>query len=709
MAVLNKIRQRSVFLIIIIALALFSFVLADVIRNGGFSSRKSQSTVAVVNGEDIERQEFAMQVEAFQRNMQQEMTTMQAVKQVYDAKIREVLLQQQVDELGIEVGENQINNLLETQLAGNPSFSNEAGFFDKGVLREYVANLKATSPEAYNQWLTYENNVAQAAKANIYFNMIRAGVGATLIEGKQAYEMENEQIDIQYVQIPYTSIKDIEVSEEEISAYMNAHPEAYKTEASRDIQYVMFEQKPSSEDKQAVKEKLTSLLDQRIEFNSVSKTNDTIPGFTSTTNNEEFVNQYSDIKFQDRYFFKKDLPAEIADAIFQLNQGETYGPYEYNDAWNVTKVIDVKQLPDSVKASHILISYKGLRTGLGLTRSKEEAKALADSLLNVVQTNPDKFGEIALTYSADQANKGKGGDLGWSFYGKMVPPFNKYIFNHEAGDMGIVETNFGYHIVAVEDVSETQKAIKVATLSRKIEVSEKTLNDLYANASNFQLNATEKGFATVAKAKGLNPRPVKGISVLDENLPGIGAKREIVQWAFQEGTEVGAIKRFDVNDGYAVVQLTEKQAKGLMSPEKAAVTVSPILKKEKKAAIIKEKITGTDLSEIASNNQTTVSTANGISLGNPMISGAGNEPEVVGAAFGLETGSVTKPIAGEKGVYVVKVIGRTDAPQLASYATIAGQETQKRVARAIPPNGNGRIIKALKESAEIKDNRATFY
>lgn len=709
MAVLNKIRERSIFLIVIIALALFSFVLADVIRNGGFSSQKSQSTVAVVNGDDIERQEFAAQVETFQRNMQQEMTTMQAVKQVYDSKVQEVLLQQQVDELGIQVGEKQISQLLETQLAGNPNFSDENGFFDPAVLREYVANMKATSPEAYNQWLTYENNVAEAARANIYFNMIRAGIGATLVEGKHAYEMENETMDLQYVQIPYTSVEDVEISQKEVAAYIKNHPEAYKVEASRDIQYVLFEEKPSEEDKNTVEEELTSLLEKRVEYNAVTKENDTIAGFKTTTNNAEFVNRYSDIKFQDRFFFKKDIPTDIADALFNLNEGETYGPYENNGSLNITKVIEIKQLPDSVKASHILISYKGLRTGLGLTRTQEEAKTLADSLLNVVQNDADKFGELAAEYSADNSNKDKAGDLGWAAYGMMVPAFNKYIFTHEAGDMGVVKTDFGFHIVAIQEQTDEEKAIKVATLARKIVPSEKTINDLYVTATKFQGDATENSFNEAVKADKVEARPVKGIKRLDENLPGIGPKREIVQWAFEEGTNVGDIQRFNVNGGYAVIQLTGKQTKGLMSAENATSLVSPILQKEKKAAIIKEKITGGTLSEIASNNQTTVRSATGVNLANPVISGAGNEPEVVGAAFSLETGGITSPIAGEKGVYVVKVTNRTEAPELASYATISAQETQKRVSRAIPPNGNGRIVKALKESAEIKDNRATFY
>lgn len=708
MAVLNKIRQRSVFLIIIIALALFSFVLADVIRNGGFSSRKSKSTVAVVNGEDIERQEFAMQVEAFQQNMRRQMTSLQAAKQVWNAQIQDILLQQQAEELGIQVGENQINQILQRQFAGNPNFSNENGVFDPAVLQEYVANLRATSPEAYKKWLTFENNVATAAKANIYFNMIRAGIGATLFEGKQAYEMKAEQVDIKYVKVPYSSIKEVEISENKIKAYVKAHPESYKAESSRDLAYVLFEEKPSEEDKKEVKKELVSLLSPHVVYNSVTKENDTIPGFKATENNKEFVNINSDLKFQDRFFFKKDLPKEISEAIFKLEEGEIYGPYELNNSWNATKVVGIKQLADSAKASHILISYKGLRTGVGLTRSKEEAKNLADSLLTVVQNNPDKFAEIAAEFSADTANKDKAGDLGWFSYGNMVPAFNTFVFSHDKGDMGVVETNFGFHIASVQEKSDTQKAVKLATLSRKVSASEKTINDLYATATNFQLNATKNGFSETAKQENTPVRYAKGLKILDENIPGIGLKRDIVKWTFEEGLQVGTIKRFDTNNGYAIVQLTEKQPKGLMNVSKASLTALPILKKEAKAKIIKEKITGTTLSEIAASTQTSVQSASNLNLENPIITSA-KEPLVVGAAFSLKKGEITNPIAGETGVYVAKLVERTKAPELPSYAAMAKKETQKRVSRAIPPRGNGRVIKALKETAEIKDNRANFY
>lgn len=708
MAVLNKIRQRSIFLIVIIALALFSFVLSDIIRNGGFSSSKADSNIGSVNNEEVEREDFARQVESFQRNSQRQMTTMQAVKQVWESKVRELLLAQQIEELGIDVGQAQINELLEQQLANNPNFADESGFFSFDVLREYVANLKATSPQAYDQWVNFENSVAQAAKAQIYFDMIKAGVGATLLEGKQAYQLANDHIDIQYVQIPYTSVEDVEISDDAVVAYMKEHPEKYKSEATRDIQYVLFQETPSEEDELAVKQELMALMNDREEYNSVSKSNDTIKGFKNVENFKEFVNRNSDIPFQDRFYFKEDLPEEIADELFSLTEGEIYGPYKLNGSWNLTKLIETKNLPDSVKASHILISWEGLRTANGVTRSKEEAKKLADSLLIEAKKSDEKFDEIAANYSADSSNKDNGGDLGWFTYGQMVAPFNNYVFSNNKGDIGIVETDFGFHIVSIEDQTEAEKAIKIATVSRKVEASEKTMNDLYTKTTSFQLAAGKEGFNEVAKSDTLlKVRPVKGIKVLDENLPGIGAKRNIVQWAFQEDVEVGDIKRFDVNGGYAVVQLTGKNPEGLMSIEKASATVKPILQKEKKAEIIKGKISGNDLSVIAQNNGTQIKSATGISLDEPMISGAGNEPEVVGAAFSLNEGQTSAPIAGEKGVYMVKVTNRTEAPELASYAAIASQETEKRSAAI--GTGNGPVVEALKEAAEIEDNRATFY
>lgn len=706
MAVLNKIRQRSVFLIVIIALALFSFVLADVIRNGGMVSQKSQNTIATINGEDIEREQFARQVEAYQRNLGPNATTSQAVNMVWDLNVRRALIEEQLEELGIRVEEAQVKEMLRQEMGSNPNFVNEAGMFDENRLREYVATLKSTSPQAYQQWLDYENNIAESAREQIYLNLVRAGVGATLLEGEQAYRFANDNVDMEFVQIPYSSVDDseVEISKSDIRKYIEANPEKFSSEATRDIRYVFFEETASPEDEQEVKKDLEGLLNSRVEFNAVTKSNDTVAGFSNTTEYETFVNENSDQKFLNSFVFKDQLPAEHADSLFNLGEGEIYGPFQFNGSWRVSRLIETAQIPDSSKAAHILVAWQGSPVGGQVTRTKEEAKALADSLSGVVKSDRTKFAELASEFSADASNKEDGGDLGWFSPGMMVPAFNDFVFTNNEGTIGVVETQFGYHVINIQEQTDREKAIKLATISRAIEPSEKSMNALFAEVTNFELDAKEGDFEELAKANEKEVRPVKDIQQLEESIPGLGSQRRIVQWAFEDGVEVGDIKRFEVSGGYVVAQVTAVNEKGLKSVESASSTVIPILQKQKKAEIIKSKISGNDLQQIAQNQGVEVNSASSVNRNNPTLPGVGNEPKVVGTAFALEQGAVSKPIAGEKGVFVVKVLQKTEAPKLDSYRPYASREAAARRTTV-----NTEVFEALKENAEIEDNRARFY
>ncbi|NJW53128.1 peptidylprolyl isomerase [Salinimicrobium oceani] len=706
MAVLNQIRQRSVFLIVIIALALFSFVLADVIRNGGMVSQKSQNTIATINGEDIEREQFARQVEAYQRNLGPDATTAQAVNMVWDLNVRRALMQEQFEELGIRVEEAQVKETLRREMGNNPNFTNEAGVFDENKLREYVATLKSTSPQAYQQWLDYETNLAETAREQIYLNLVRAGVGATLLEGEQAYRFASDNVDLEFVQIPYTSVDDaeVEVSKSEIKEYIEANPGKFETEATRDIQYVYFEESASQADEQEVRKELEGMLNTRVEFNAVTKANDTVAGFNSTSNWENFVNENSDQKVSNTFVFKDQLPSEHADAIFNLGEGETYGPYKFNGAWRVSRVVERSQIPDSAKARHILVAWQGSPVGGQVTRTKQEAQKLADSLASVARNNRDKFAELASQFSADASNKEEAGELGWFTPGAMVPSFNEFVFTNNAGTIGVIETQFGYHVIDIEEQTQREPAVKIATVARAIQPSEKSLNNLFAEVTKFELAAREGDFTELAKEKNLEVRPVKDIQQLEENIPGIGSQRRIVQWAFEEEAEVGDIRRFEVPTGYVVAQVTAKNEKGLKSVESASATVIPILQKQKKAEIIKNKISGTTLEEIASNLNVAVNTASAVNRNSPILPGVGSEPKVVGTAFALEQGGVSKPVAGEKGVFVVKTLQKNDAPQLDSYRPYAARE-----AAAKRTTVNTEVFSALREAAEIEDNRARFY
>ncbi|WP_103072021.1 peptidylprolyl isomerase [Aquimarina sediminis] len=706
MAVLNKIRQRSVFLIVIIALALFSFVLADLIRNGGAISQKAENTIATINGKEIDRTDFARKVELASRSFGGGASSIQAVNYVWNQELRETVFEEQFEELDIRVGEDQVNELLEESLANNPTFQNEAGVFDKAKMQEYVANVKATSPQAYQQWLDFEASVSKGAREQTYLNMIKAGVGSTLKEGELVYKMENDNVDIKYVQLPFSGIEDAEVNvtDTEIQAYIKENADQYQSEATRNIQYVLFNEIASEEDVSQVKTDVAALLNDRVEFNKATETNDSVVGFKNTKNAEEFVNQNSAIKFDDSFKFKKDLPSTVADTLYNIEIGGVYGPYKDGDFIKISKVIAQKQMADSVKANHILVSWEGLGTAGDTKRTKEDAKKLADSIIALTRADKTRFSDLAAEFSADNSNKDKGGDLGYFTPGRMVPAFNDYCFENKVGDQGIVETQFGYHVISIEDQKNEQKAIKVATVAQKIEPSEKTINAIFTETTKFQISAKDKDFEEVSKEAELAVRPVNSIKELDETIPGLGARRAIVQWAFNEESKIGEIKRFDIPEGYAVVQLTAKANKGLMNVEDASLTIKPILIKEKKAEILKNKISGSTLDAIAQKQGQTVKVASAVNMKTPTISGAGTEPKVVGAAFALELGKISAPIIGNNGVYVVEVTKKTPASGLDTYMSYASQ-VAKTQAGAV----NTKVFEALKEAAEIEDKRSKFY
>ena len=707
MAILNSIRKRGVFLIIIIALALFSFILADVIRNGGFSSEKSLTTVATINGETLTRDIFMKQVELTQRNLGENGTTAQAINMVWDRELRNVLQQQQYDALGLTAQKEQLEESLRMGLASNPTFQDADGVFSSLKVQEYIANVKATNPTAYQQWLDYENNLKSGALQTTYYNMIKAGMRSTLSEGEQEYRYQNDKINMQYVYVPYTSIPDTDVSvtDSEIEAYIRKNAADYEQTPQVDVQFVSFSEAPSDEDIADAETAITSLLKDREVYNSNIKATEILKGLENTQDYQNFINDNSDVPFQDRYFFKSDIPEAIAEDLFATPLNGIYGPYKLGNNNNISKVIGITQMPDSVQSRHILIRYQGsFRASDAITRSKEDAKAMADSIAGVLKRNKNKFEALAKTLSDDKSNSDNGGDLGYSGPGKLTKDFNDFIFDNKTGTLGVVETEFGFHVVEVQEQKNKQKAMKFATISKEIEASEKTLNEVFANASRFEVAAQKGDFSQIAKTQELALKPVNKIGALDATIPGVGNNRSIVNWAFGEDVSVGDVKRFSILDGYVVVQLTRKSPKGLMSIAEASSLVMPKLRNAYKAKQIMATISGDDLDAIASSQGITVQNATAITMAAPTIPGAGAEPEVVGAAFAKAAGETTSLIAGEKGVFKVRVTAVNNAPALENYASYANQLNS-----AATPAVNTKVYQALKNAAEIEDNRANFF
>jgi len=696
MAVLSKIRQRSLLLILVIGFCLFAFIIGDLFNKGNFN--QSSKYVGSVNGTDISFEDFRVKVSNLEKSGQQ-MTSAQAVNRVWDQEVSIALLTAQFDKLGIRTGEKHILEAFKSDqnIGKNPMFLNDAGVFDLNKFKEYFKS----NPEQAQFIKDREKDAELNAKYQIYNTLVKAGMYTTNAEGKLKYEMEANKVSFDYVAVLYSTIKDsdVKIADQEIVDYMKKNEKRYKADENREIEYVLVEDKPSVEDETEVKSSVNALLGSRVEYNKTTGKNDTLPGFKGAANVAEFVNANSDVPYDSTYVAKKDLPADVAEALFNLPTGELYGPYMRGQYYAISKSMG-RKAGANAKASHILISYEGTQVpNKKEKRTKEEAKAKAESLLAQVQANPSSFLMLALTNSDDSSAQ-QGGDLGYFSQGQMVKPFNDFVFNNPIGKIGLVETDFGFHII---NITDKQDAIRLATIARKIEPSEATTDKLYTKAVKFEMDANDKDFEKTAKAEGLTVNPSVKVKAMDEMVGALGAQRQIVRWAFEKGTNAGDVKRFEVaNLGNVIAKLKKVNKEGLMSVEDVRPSVEPVLKNKKKAEKIKAKMAGSTLDAVAKAAGSAIQQAVDLTIDNANLPGAGPEKKVVGTAFAIGVNKVSAPIEGNSGVYVVKPTAVTKAPVLKDYKDYSAKVKAQVAGYA------GRVIPALKSDADIKDNRADF-
>jgi len=696
MAVLSNIRQRSALMIAVIAFALFAFIIGDLFNSGGFSS--TSKDVGSINGKDISFEDFRIKVGNVEKSGQG-ITSTAAANRVWDQEVSVALLTSEFDKLGLRVGEKHIMEVLKADqnIGKNPMFLNAAGMFDVAKFKEY---FKSNPTQA--QYLQEREKDAELnAKFQIYNTLIKSSLFTTESEGKLKYEMEANKVNFAYVGGLYSTIKDsdVKVTDAEITDYMKKNEKKFKADESREVEYVLIEDKASKEDEAEVKTKMERLLSGSVVYNQATAKNDTLAGFKSAKNTIEFVNSNSDVPYDSTYIAKKDLPAVDADKLFNLAPGEVYGPYVFGKYYALSKSLG-KKSGVNAKASHILISYEGAQVpNQKEKRTKEEAKAKAESILAQVQANPDSFMMLAFS-SSDDSSAQQGGDLGYFGQNQMVKPFNDFVFNNGIGKVGLVETPFGFHIIKITD---KQDGIRLATIALKIEASEATSDKMFTQATKFEMEAADKDFGKVAKEMGLKVEAPVTVQAMDENFGPLGNQRSIVRWAFEDNTKVGAVKRFEVaNLGHVIATVKNIDDSGLVPMSQARAYVEPILKNKKKAELIKVKMSGSSLEAIAKSVGSTVQQATDVTMQNPVLAGVGQEPKVVGTAFALAANKLSAPIEGNTGVYVVKNSSVVKAPALKDHAAYVAQ------LKAQAAGDVNRVLPALKGNAEIEDNRKQF-
>ena len=583
--------------------------------------------------------------------------------------------------------------------------------FDIDKFKTLIIELKTTNPEAYEQWKSQEKIFESQSNEQIYLNLVNAGVNYTQADGKFEYTLQNDNVDIEYIQIPYSSVEDslISYSESDLKKYINNNEDEFKVNSSRDIEYVIFEEKPSFEDEKAVKNRLSKFLKESKEFNQVSKLEEITPSLTTAKNIKEFINEYSESSFDSIYLPKGSLPADHANLLFNLNIDQTYGPYLDRGYFKISRMLD-KKIGGSVRASHILVAYKGSKNANpNVSRSKNEAKKEANNILRKIRKSPKSFTELAFEFS-DGPSKSRGGDLGFVQDGNMVKPFNDFIFSKRIGSTGVVETDFGFHVVKVVAKDDL---VLLASITEKNVPSDATSDKVFNSATKLEMSLSkDEDLNTLSNKENYTVKTVNGIQILDNDFPGLKDQRRIVQWLFNESNNVSDFKRFDLpKGGYLIAQVTKIVDEGLSNVQDVSYKVLPMVLKSKKADfIISKNDNSLSLEEIAEINGTEVRKALALNQKNATITGSGLEPLVVGASFGTNINETSDFIIGENGIYKLKVIKRkdtnTNSDSIDSNFIISYKNQLLNLNRT---SSFARVYESLKENAEVTDNRSVYY
>ena len=700
MAILGKIREKSIVLIVVIGMALFAFVISGVFDGAG---AMSQEPVAIVGDEEVNIEQFSRRVDAVERNTG--MTNVQAVNTVWDQIVTEHSFDQLQEELGLAVGRDHVENFISNSpgFRQDSRFQNALGEFDMVAFTDFINDSKRNNPEIYRQWQLQEESIQSSISKQLYTTMIRAGIYHTAFDGKAAHALENDKISISYVKVPYSSIPDslVGVTGKDIKKYINTHTADFEVEESRSIRYVVFDETASVDDNLAIENELKKLLEPQVIFNEISESEEILPSFSQTDNVQEFIAEYSEVPYDETYQTKAQL-GTYANTLFELKEGVVFGPYKDGSQFKLSRMIDLDR-GGSVKARHILFAYAGSQSASSeVTRTKAEARREAYRVLRLVRAKGADFAELARTYS-DGPSKNRGGDLGFFKRGDMVEAFNDYAFASPIGSIGVVETDFGYHII---EVQEKEDVVLIASVVKKIVPSEATSNEVFRMATEFEIDSKKNGFASAAETSGNDPRSAENLSLMDESIPSLGAQRTIVKWAFEEETRLNDIKRFDlIGGGYVVAELTDATPAGTSSVEDAQNRVRPILLQDKKYELLVSKYgDNATLAKLAKDYGQTISTSSAINAAAGSIAGAGIEPFVVGSGFSLEMNVTSALIQGKQGIFVLEVDLFEEATPLRSYEGFSSLLSEE-VINSLRPL----VDEVIRDQYEVVDNRFDYF
>ncbi|PWK76516.1 peptidyl-prolyl cis-trans isomerase D [Mucilaginibacter oryzae] len=690
-----------------IGFALLAFIVSEVVRSGGSFFRDDSNELAVVNGEKVPYDKFNEKLEQASAQFKQQgqsispQITSYLQENTWNQVLSQLLLTKEIEKLGLVVGDDEMNVMIGDN---NPDpqivrqFSDpQTGQFDRSRYDQFKAYIKSgkAGPEQVKAWGDFVIDLIEAKKATKYMSLVTNGLYANSLDATDDYEAKNKLVKFKYTMLDYASIPDAKVTltDADYSAYYDAHKNEFKNpQDTRNFEYVSFNAAPSKEDSTAAKLQAEKLA----------------ADFKASTNDSLFVQINAETKAPLTFQRKGSISPKLDTTMFNAAKGFVYGPYLENGSYKVAKLIDAKTTFDSVKTKHILIDLASVGG------SDEKAKAKADSIKKLIDGGKP-FADLAKTFSADKGSAEKGGDIP-SFdangnmgggQGSLVPEYYNAAFKAAKGSVIVAKSQFGYHIIKVEDQKGSVKLVKVGIVDKPLTASSKTQTIAYSNAQKFLASLTPDNFEAEARKEGLKPRTAEDVTAVASGLPGLDNAREIVRWAYK--ADVGDIsdKVYQVGDQYIVARLTAIKPKGILPLEAVKKQIEPAVRVAVKAKQLQAKFEsamGGSIEQVAQKVGGKVTPVENVVFANPIIPGLSAEYKVIGSVFGSAVNKVSKPIDGTQGVYVFVVDGFTNPPVLSNAI-----KQKEQVIQAMLQRSQGMLIEALKDNATVKDNRAKFF
>ena len=707
MAILGEIRRRPALLMGIIALALLAFLVNPDSIDKVFGA--NPDVFGKVNGEKITREEFNEQLLMLQQQAQQQGQPATGLEeQAWQILVQSKLIKQEFEKLGLELTDEMFWNQLQydPMFSQNPQLFDEKGNFKVQDVKSEIENLRTSgNAEGYRNWLAMKKSIEYRMMARQLFANISSGITVSKKEAESMMKYRDQLATIDFVKVDYSQFllkNPIKVTTQDLADYIKKHQVAFKTQPSRNLGVVYFPAAASAADEAKVKTEIDKLL------NVGSDTSEGKENFRNTPNDSMFVALNSDMPFNPGYFAANQLPQTIQGEVANAAIGTIWGPYKEQNFYVVSKLVG-KKPSDSTLSRHILISYKGNQAAGEAKRTKEEAKKLADSIGAIVKADGSKFSQF-VNLSSDVNSAAQGGTLGWSVSSnpQFVPEFQKFVDNSPVGATGVVETQFGYHIINIQDKKAGTNNYKIANLVKTIKASEATENEIDKNSRRFIQQVQGKSFnefSNIAKKGNFQFTNAKAAKRFDGRIQGLGTEKdeEILSWAFNKKRSIGDTEMFTV-DGTGdkiVVFLNGVSDSELADPESVREQLEPVVKNQLAAKKIVEKIKASNITSLdqAAKLFATTKQNSQINIVSPFLAGS-MEPKVAGAAFGVAKGKLSNPVEGNGGVYLVIKTAETVNKQPGD-ATQVAQSIQQQNSQMF----GQMLMKSLQENADIQDYR----